>query len=200
MKNYRWIMVVSAIFMLSAVSVSAQVVLGLRDNQYVSVGYTYRQSWSVKLEHSVFSQEFSTQYIRFMLGYKHCRNRIAIEATPYYGTLYHGDFYNVGVMFSGHWQMLRKWGIECTVNPHYDSGYDYKLCFSMGTNLHLYKAISVVFQYSTIPEYRMKEERVKFGFEFKVNELCVVPLLSIPMDSSGKNMRILCNLKYQFYF
>lgn len=198
MKNYRWIAVVSAIFILSTVSVSAQVFLGLRDNQYVSVGYTYRQFWSVKLEHSVFSQEFSTQYVRFMLGYRHCGERIGIEVIPYYGTLYNGDFYNVGVEFSGQWRMLRNWGIECTANPHYDSGYDYKTCFMVGTNLHLYKAISAVLQYSTIPEYRMKEERVKFGFEFKVNELCVIPLLSIPIDSSGKNMRVLCNLRYQF--
>lgn len=198
MKIYRWIAVFLAIFMLSAVNVSAQVVLSLRDNQYVSVGYTCRQSWSVKLEHSVFSQEFSTQYVRFMLGYKHCRERIGVEVIPYYGTLYNGDFYNAGIMFGGYWQVQRKWRIECIVNPHYDSGYDYKTCFSVGTNLHLYKAISAVLQYSTIPEYRMKEECIKAGLRIKADKLYVSPMLSIPVDKTGKHVRLLCGFGYEF--
>ena len=60
---------------LAAVSVVAsclyaQVGVGLRDNQYVHIGYTWKEQWNVTLEHSVFSQKFSTQYVRFLLSYK----------------------------------------------------------------------------------------------------------------------------------
>ena len=31
----------------------AQVGVGLRDNQYVHIGYTWKEQWNVTLEHSV---------------------------------------------------------------------------------------------------------------------------------------------------
>lgn len=198
MNDFRRIAVIMTIFLLSATHISAQVVLGVRDNQYIIVGYTYNKSWNIKLEHSVFSQKFSTQYVRLMLGYKHCWNNFGIEATPYYGTVYNGDFYNTGIMFSGYWQMLREWGIGCTVNPHYDSGFDYVTCFMAETTFCLYKAISAVLQYSTIPEYRMKEKQIKAGLRFNANQLYVCPMLSIPVDGTGKHVRLQCRFEYEF--
>lgn len=198
MNNFIRTITLFSLFLLVTTHVSAQVSVGLRDNQYVSVGYTYRQSWRIKLEHSIFSQKLDTQYIRFMLGYNNQWNNIALEALPYYGTVYRGDFYNVGLMLNGRWQMLKQWGVECSLNPHYDSGYEYETCFMIGTNLHVYKAMSVVLQYSTIAEYRMKEEQVKAGLRFVVDKLYVSPMLSIPTDSSGKHVRLLCGFEYEF--
>jgi len=198
MNKFRRTAVIVTIFMLSATYLSAQVALGLRDNQYVSAGYTYHKSWNIKLEHSVFSQKLSTQYVRLMLGYKHCWNNIGIEATPYYGTVYNRDFYNTGVMLNGYWQMLRNWRMECTVNPHYDSGFDYETCFRVGSALHLYKAVSAVLQYSTIPEYRMKEKKIKAGLRFNADKLYVCPMLSIPVDETGKHVRLQCGFEYEF--
>lgn len=198
MKNGIRMTVLVSLLLLSTVYVSAQVSIGLRDNQYVTVGYTYKQSWNVKLEHSIFSQKFSTQYVRFMLGYKHRWNRVSVNAQPYYGTIYRGDFHNAGIMLNGRWQVLKRWNVECTLNPHYDSEYDYTTCVLFGTGLHLYKALSAVLQYSTIPEYRMKEKRIKAGLHFAVDKLRVFPMLSIPVDGSGKHVRVLCGFEYEF--
>lgn len=188
------------ILLMTMTFVSAQVNIGLRDNQYVKLGYAWHQRWSAQLEHSVFSQAFKTQYLRFILGYECQWDNLSFKASPYYGFIYNGDFYNAGLFLDGCWQVLKRLSLEGCLNPHYDSGYDYETCFMVGAGVYLYKDISAVIQYSTIPEYRMKEKRVKLGLRFGTSKLCVWPMLSIPVDnSSGKHVRLLCGFEYKFW-
>lgn len=176
----------------------AQVGVGLRDNQYVHIGYTWKEQWNVTLEHSVFSQKFSTQYVRFLLSYKQQWSNWNIKAIPYYGTSYNGDFYNLGMAVDVHWHLLDGWGLTGVVNPHYDSALDYLTCFTAGTDIHLYKGITFLMQYSTVPEYRMKEERCKLGLRFAYGNLSVTPMLSVPTDGEGKHIRLLCSFDFSF--
>ena len=55
-------------------------------------------------------------------------------------------------------------------------------------------------QYTTIPEYRLSEKRVRAGFIFSYKELQVTPMLSIPVGEEIKSMRILCSFQYKFLF
>lgn len=62
--------------------VCAQVHVGLRDNQYVQLGYLWKQTWKLELEHSVFSQKFSTQYVRQTLGYQKQWKKLGLKVSP----------------------------------------------------------------------------------------------------------------------
>lgn len=177
----------------------SQIKIGLRDNQYGQLGYTWKSFWKIMLEHSIFSQKLNTQYIRFSLSYIRQWKDLGLEIYPYYGTLYNGDFYNTGLALNLQWQFIKKISIEGVINPHYDIGFGYNTCFMSGTNIYLYKNISFVAQYSTIPEYRMKEGRFRTGVYIAVGGLTVMPLLSIPIDDhSGKHIRLLMGFEYEF--
>ena len=97
-----------------------------------------------------------------------------------------------------HWRLLDGWGLTGVVNPHYDSALDYLTCFTAGTDIHLYKGITFLMQYSTVPEYRMKEERCKLGLRFAYGNLSVTPMLSVPTDGEGKHIRLLCSFDFSF--
>ncbi len=60
------------------------------------------------------------------------------------------------------------------------------------------KASRFLMQYSTVPEYRMKEERCKLGLRFAYGNLSVTPMLSVPTDGEGKHIRLLCSFDFSF--
>ena len=88
--------------------------------------------------------------------------------------------------------------LDVTLNPHYDSGYSFNLCFMGGGAIRITDSISVISHYLSIPEYRVVENRVRCGLLFKTEHLQVSPVVSISLDEDPRTMRILTSMMYQF--
>lgn len=182
-----------------ALSAAAQFGIGLRDTRYVNVNYTFARYFNLELEHSVYAEKFKCQHIRFAAAYTRDVSNWRFQAKPYFGTLYNGNYYDLGALATVQYRPIERLALEGTLNPHYDSGLKYKTCFRVGATCQVYKALSLVAQYSTIPEYRESEKRVRAGLRFDVDHLWVMPLLSIPVESGKtKSIRVAVGCGYQF--
>ena len=176
----------------------SQLSLNLRDSKYVGVSYLLNNGFGLSLEHSVFSQEISTQYVRGNLLFDKSLGSIDYKIATYYGMPYDAAYYNFGTDLSGEFPLNRTVKVFIGLNPHYDSFFKYKTCFDAGANFHLHKDVGIMASYSTKPEFRQNEKRIKVGLMLKVQNLSVYPYLSIPLEGAIKSFRLLVNLNYVF--
>ncbi len=177
----------------------AQFGLGMRDTRYLNVNYTIAERFNVELEHSIFAEKFKYQHVRLSASYTLPIKHFELAVKPYFGTLYSGDYCDVGALLSVRYRPVRPLTLCGTFNPHYDSGLKYKTCFMLGAECVVYRALSVVAHYTTIPEYRESERRVRAGLRLDVNSLWVQPLLSIPVKSGEtKSLRVAVSMGYRF--
>ena len=179
-------------------SASAQIHIGLRDNRYARIGYTLKDSYLFTLEHSIYSEKFGFQKARLYVGYKHNWKNLGIQANLYASTLWNGNYQDCGVLATAHYRIFNPWIVYATLNPHYDSEYDYMTCFTVATDVEVIKGLALTAQYTTIPEYRLSEKRVRAGLHLSYGNLSVTPLLSIPTDGNTKSIRVLCSFSFSF--
>lgn len=173
---------------------------GVRDNRHVYASYTLRSHYVFKIEQSVYAEKFGYQYIRAYAGYKGAAASLSYSGQAYFGTAYNGSYRSFGALAGARYGFLKRLSVDARINPHYDSGYGYKTCFSAGAGVGITKAIDFVAAYTTIPEYRMSEKRVQAGFDVRVGGLCVSPRLSIAAEgaSKAKTLRALMSFSYVF--
>lgn len=187
------------IMLLWCASAFGQVTLGLRDTHYAQVGYSYQDRWSATLEHSVYSEHMGYQKVRLMLGYKQTFDeKFTININPYASSLWNGDYQDFGVLANAEAKLAPMFAVDITANPHYDAGADYTTCLAVGTTIQFHKDVALVAHYTTIPEYRLSEKRIRAGLDFKVQKLWVRPELSIPVEGEVKTVRVLCSMRYKF--
>lgn len=175
----------------------AQVFLGFRDNKYGFVGYRLNNIFIVA-EQSVFSEKTKLQHVRLYGGYKKSFEMLQTGAYAYGGSQWNGGYYDLG---AAAWINLFHQNIvslHCTANPHYDSDEGIKLCLKAGITVRIIDDIKIVAHYSSIPEYRMKEHRVRVGAIFGNGRLKVSPVLSIPIEEEIRNTRALVSFMYYF--
>lgn len=190
---------VVSLLLLVSLSCFAQFGVGMRDTRYVNVNYTFKNRFGVELEHSVFSEKFKYQHVRLSLSCTMPVNRFEFQVKPYFGTLYCGDYYDVGAFLNASCRVVKSLLLCGTLNPHYDSGFEYKTCFMLGAECNVYKDLSLMAQYTTIPENRQSEKRVRAGLKFDIGRLWVEPLVSIPVEGrSHKSVRVAVSMGYQF--
>ena len=176
--------------------VSPQVHLSLRDNRYAGVGYLFLDKYDLKLEHSMFPEKLGFQYIRANVESKYTVEQLMIFYKLYLGMLYNQNFYDVGGNLKLNYNLVDRIDLFADVNPHYDSGYEYETNYGAGANVRLYKGVWLAGQYTTVPEYRMSEKRIRVGFIFKEKNLNVSPVISIPAKKEFKSMRVLVSMDY----
>ncbi len=175
----------------------AQLYLGLRDTRYVNVGYCFNSGVSVELEHSVYAEKFKFQHIRGAVDYANRFGMVEIGVMPYAGVIYTGDYYDLGAYVYARFRPAERLVLAGCVNPHYDSTLDYKTCFMVDASCRLYKELSAVVQYTTVPEFREREKRFRVGVSFDLGRLMVKPLLSIPIgDGESKSVRVAVQMRY----
>lgn len=172
--------------------------VGLRDTQYAYVGAMWRQTAGLAIEHSIFSEPFSLQYVRVYGRFHRHVGQVGFEVSPYYGCTYDGAFYNVGGLFGAIWRVVRRVEVYGSLNPVYDSRLGYKTTFCIGGYVKVLKPVDVTVEYSTIPRYRQSERLVNGGFRFRVGGLSVTPRLSFPIKERTKSVRVLVSFDYSF--
>lgn len=178
--------------------VNANFGVGLRDNQYGYVSYIFNKTYDVKLEHSLYSEKIAFQYCRLNLSSHFMLASLAINQTLYIGSLYNRDYFNAGYLLGLEYPFFYKFVIIASGNPHYDSELGIVTNYLIGGNLKIYKDIRVTAAYTTVPEYRLSEKRIRAGFILGNDFLTVSPIVSLPAKVDLKNMRILVSFAYQF--
>lgn len=190
----------SAIFMLASMAASAQFGVGLRDNRFIYGDFTFLNHYEVKLEHSVFAEKIGYQYLRAYAGYKGSLRHLDYKGQLYFGSAYNRSYYSGGALISARCTLFSRLIIDGRLNPHYDSAYGYKTCFYAGAGAVITRNIDILAGYTTIPEYRMSENRTHLGFDFHVGKLSVCPTLSVATSgaSKAKTLRVLAAFSYGF--
>lgn len=173
--------------------------VGLRDTRYVNVNYHFKQNWTAKLEHSIYAEKLSCQYLRLYLGWETSFGIVDVQVEPYFGMTYSNSYSSAGMLVGAKVYALKWLGIEGAVIPHHDSGLGYKTCFLGGLDFRCTKDISITGSVTNRPEYREAQTRVHGGVRFSSGNLWVHPEISIPTSSSqGKNIRVLVSMGYEF--
>ena len=191
--------VILLLLMMMYNAANAQFYIGLRDNRYALAGYKWHSGWNVQLDHSIFDESFKYQYIRCSGGFQFEKNKyFKLAASPFVGTTYCANFYDLGINLSGSVAPVKWLGIDAEINPRYDSDYGYKTCYMLGTAFNVNKELTILAQYNAIPEYRISEKRVKIGLRLTVKNLQVSPMVSLPVEGNTKALRILVGLRYEF--
>lgn len=181
------------------VMVYAQVGVGLRDTRYVNVSYRYKQHWTAKLEHSIYSEKFSHQYLRLSFGWEKSFGFVSLQVEPYFGMTYSNTYSSEGFYAGAKVRPLKWLGIECAVIPHHDSGLGYTTCYLGALKFNCTENISITGVVTNRPEYREPQTRVRGGIRFSSGSLWVHPEISIPTSSTqGKNIRVHVSMGYEF--
>jgi hypothetical protein len=192
------IIVVIAICTVS--TANAQFAVGLRDTRYIYGDYTFLNHYNVKLEHSVFSEKMQYQLVKLYLGYENGFKCLNYGGDAFYGRTYKDNFYTLGAHAFATINFARIMSAKAVVAPIYDSGFGYKTCYEIEPEVALTREVAFNVAYTTIPEYREYDERVRCGFRFRVLNLTAAPAVSIPVSGSNrfKSIRVLASFNYTF--
>lgn len=186
------------LLVLLPVSLEAQIKLGVRDNKFVGVSYTYNHTWGAKLEESIFSENLPYQYVRGYLSYGHQWRSAGIDLSPYWGTQWNGNFQDYGILCKVEFMCSPLFVIHGILNPHKDTSWGYTTCYEIGGTFNATSNIGLCLSFRNIPEYRITNERIRAGVVFSEKRLKVTPLLSIPTNENLKNIRLLMNFEWNF--
>lgn len=190
-----WLLVVIA----TSITGYAQVYLGLRDTRYINVGYAFRSGFSIELEHSVYAEKFKYQHLRGSVAYGRRWGKVAVSVKPYVGLIYTADYYDLGAQVRLDYRPVQRLALTGVINPHYDSALNYKTCFAVGACCKVYRELGIVAQYTTVPEFRESEKRIRAGLSVDLGRLLVQPLLSIPVGGgNNKNVRVAVQMRFGF--
>lgn len=176
----------------------AQIRVGIRDNKFVGASYTYKSTWSAKLEESVFQEDLPYQYIRGYIGYEAAWKKLGVKISPYIGTQWNGNFQDYGTQLTITFKVFSWISLFGTLNPHKDTSLGYLTCYELGGQLRVNESLCFLLNYRNIPEYRATNKRIRLGVAFSEGRLYVAPCLSIPTDESIKNTRLLINFEWTF--
>ena len=72
----------------------------------------------------------------------------------------------------------------------------YKTLYSGGVRIGSFKGISLVGEYTTIPQYRVSEDRIKAGIVVESGKLWIKPEISFPINGEHTTGRVICNFGY----
>lgn len=173
---------------------------GIENTRLLFGQYTYKNHYTAKLNCSVYSEKFGYQYMRGTIGYQTKIKFLNLTGDFFFGSAFNRTYYNTGANIIAEAVLFKRLLIDANLTPWYDSGFGYKTCWQAKLGCKITPNINVKIGYSTIPEYRMSENRILGGFDFEVSHLSVSPYISIGNDSSsgGRNIRLLFSFRYDF--
>lgn len=174
----------------------SQIKIGLRDTYYAQVGYDVNTNYEIGLEHSLYSEHMRFQKIRLLVGYHYTKNNAGISVVPYFSSLWNGYYQDYGAYLTGNVRLVKHLYASAVINPHYDTGIKYMTNYCLGLRVGSYYGISIVGEYTTIPQYRVSEKLINMGVEVKIGTLWVRPELSLPVSGERKTGRVICSFGY----
>ena len=165
--------------------------IGMRDSRYLQYEYTIGRHVPLMLEHSIYSDKLNLQHFRVAAGYTNDFLRSHLHNF--------GAFLTLGYRFD----TRQRYQLSATLNPHYDTGLDYKTCVSALALVGMNDVFSIVAEFTNIPEFRQSDDRIRFGVDIhfasaRYGWLSVRPLLSVPLGQRYEKVRVHVNFDYAF--
>ncbi len=173
---------------------------GIRDSYYIGVRAAYGGHAFAAAEHSVYSYDAKYQYWRLYAGGMAKVPYADFEGSAFYGRTWCGSYWSSGALLTARALPPGPVSVTATLNPLYDSGLGYHTCFSAGAAVRIFKPVSLRASYTTIPEFRESERRVRAGVEVRVGGLSVIPELSIPTESRNRSRRLRLLMSFSYTF
>lgn len=175
----------------------AQFSIGMRDARYGYVAYRFCRDYSVAVEHSIYSEKMQHQRVRAYVGYHRAWGAYSGSVHCYASRLWNGDYTDYGLRWANELRLLPWLAADANLLPHHDSDFGFKLCYSAGLAARVHREVEVLALYSTEPEYRMSEKRLRAGLRLRSGSLSVEPAVSVAVE--GKSLvRALCSFNYTF--
>lgn len=182
------------------VAAKAQFMAGIRESHYVYGQYNPVNDIGIKVEHSLYSEKMGFQRIGLAVNYDKVLGCGFSLWTQLAGaTTWNRNYQVASLNVTARYQYMAL-GINAAVEPTYDSGLHYTTCWKIGASVRITDAIDIRAAYTTIPEYRLSEKRIRAGFGFESGKLSVIPELSISAGDNTrfKNLRVLMSMGYKF--
>lgn len=176
----------------------AQISIGLKDSRYAFLNYTLKDHYGFRIDQSLYSSKISTQYLRGTVGYHSDFDSLKLEGDAYFGSAYGGAYQNYGASASVVYHPIKWMSLIGTANPHYDTFYGFDFCYKAGIIGHVHKDIDLLAYYTTIPDFRQSEKRVRAGFNFHILNLQVEPTISLPLVKPIESVRVQVCCCYTF--
>ena len=196
MKQYRRILLLSLCLSLFGAA-NSQVYLGYRNARHIYAGYNINKSFSAEVEHSLYAEKFGFQRVRLYGNYQSDFNNFGLKVSPYFGTLWNGDYQDFGALVAASYT-LGRFTPMLTANPNYDSQLKFKFNYSGMLSVRVINELDIFGEFTTIPEYRISEKRLRLGGDFHVGKLSARPTLSLPVEDGVKSVRVYCDFRFSF--
>ncbi len=176
--------------------------IGVRNSRYLFAHYRFGEHFSAGLRHSLFSQAMRYQQVGIEIGYSAARDggRRAYGLALFADTEWDGGYRIAGADLSFDWRIVRGLKLGCVVEPRYDTGYDFKLCYRAGLGYVFNNIVTAGVAYTTIPDIRKSEKRLHAGCRLSSGNLSVQPVVSIPLGNPDtiQKTRLLLSFSYSF--
>lgn len=176
--------------------------IGVRDSRYLFAECRFGRHFSAGVRHSLFSQAMRYQQAGISAGYEATVSgaRIGYGLTLFADTEWDGGYRIAGADMCFDWKVIRGLQLGCVIEPRYDSGYDFKLCYRGGIGYVFNDILTAGIAYTTIPDIRRSEKRMHVGCRLTSGNLAVQPVVSIPVDSRDtiQKTRLLISFSYCF--
>lgn len=179
-------------------SSNKEIFAGMKNSRYAFVGGSYK-NFGLSLESSIFVQKANQQYGRIAAFYK---SPLAFNLNVYYalfaGIRYDGAYYDVGgkLNFKGSW-INERLGLDATAQVSNDSEIGLMFAYEIRGIVGILPEISLFAGARTIPEFRMKEQRIFAGFSFESGRIIVNPEISTPMKRELQLTRVSASFIYK---
>ena len=181
--------------------------IGMRDSRYLQYEYTIGRHVPLMLEHSIYSDKLKLQHFRVAAGYTNdfLRSHLHTDFRAYAGGIWRGNYHDFGAFLTLGYRFdtRQRYQLSATLNPHYDTGLDYKTCVSALALVGMNDVFSIVAEFTNIPEFRQSDDRIRFGVDIhfastRYGWLSVRPLLSVPLGQRYEKVRVHVNFDYAF--
>ena len=196
MKLYRRFLFLSLFLSLFGAA-NSQVYLGYRNARHVYVGYNFNKLFSAEVEHSLYAEKFGFQRVRLYGNYQRDFNAFGLMVSPYFGTLWNGDYQDFGALVAASYT-LGRFTPAFTANPNYDTQLKFKFNYSALLSVRVIKELDIFGEFTTVPEYRISEKQLRLGGDFHVGKLSARPIVSLPVEDGVKSVRVYCDFRFTF--
>lgn len=198
MKRFFLIGLISTINIFIFAQSNNSLVVGIKNNQFPLINYSFKDTWNIGLMSSFFIREASSQYVKAFGGYNLFLQKIKTNFTllPYVGVNYGGAFFDTGLGI----RLNKFWfnDIETTIQttPYYDSSYGFHCSYSAILGYKLNNNIQLTMKITDYPEFRIVENRMTFAVFINMLSLVVKPELSVPINSDIRTSRLQLSFLY----
>lgn len=160
--------------------------VGIEKNNSGWIDYGLNNGLHANIKHTLIADKLPRQSWRVGASYNFAPKYVQVNVAPFVTSDWYASFVNVGssIQVSNLW-MADRFMIGAEYVPYYDSDLKFQNGWAFAAQARIHKNISLFAEYGRKPDFRIAYERAYLGFDIKVLDLNVKPMLEIPVYDSG---------------